>query len=101
MSKNKDSSSALLSIGHNDKNILCSIFIIDAIDSLNEMQLNIAHKDLKGIVNNVNVIKERSKTLNLVDIHNLAKKIELSLREGKDVDYHKYYTQLSALINTL
>ena len=84
-----------------DVEMLIKVFLESAKESVQELKDSINSNDLERIFHSAHAIKGSASNLMLKDISNIAKFIEENAREGKDMDYTKYYKQLALLINNI
>ena len=84
-----------------DVEMLIEVFLQSAKESMETLKDSIDSNELEKIFHSTHAIKGSAANLTLNDISNVAKFIEHNAREGKNIDYNKYYNQLVLLIKNI
>jgi len=84
-----------------DIEMLMEVFLESSKDSLDELKGAIDSNDLETLFRSAHSIKGSAANLTLMEISDLAKEIEHSAKEQKDIDYQANYEKLKSLIEAL
>ena len=84
-----------------DIEMLMEVFLESTQDSMNELKTAIDNNDADTIFRAAHSIKGSAANLTLMEISDLAKEIEHSAREQKDMDYQASYEKLKLLIDAI
>lgn len=84
-----------------DVEMLIEAFLEGARESLASLEEAVYKNDLEEIFKSAHAIKGSAANLTLMDISNLAKKIEHSAREKELIEYSKMFENLKQLIENV
>lgn len=81
--------------------MIIETFLQTSKKNLNDIKEAIENNDKETLSHAAHSLKGSSSTLQLTDISELAKEIELSAKNNEILDYQSKYNKLKELINTL
>jgi HPt (histidine-containing phosphotransfer) domain-containing protein len=81
--------------------MVITMFFETSAKNLEDMQEAIENNDKEKLSQAAHSLKGSSSTLQLTEIAELAKEIELSAKNNENIDYQNQYEQLKELINNI